>query len=356
MKYFSLQNIPVFAFILIFSISSKFTYCQNFNVNFALGGSNYQGDLSNSYISSLKPALSGGFTLNLFSNIRLRTNLSFLQIGSDDAKSPNSGAVQRNLNFKSNIFEGAELLEIDLLNSEDNNIVPYVFGGPSIFHFDPTTTVAQADIDHFKSYFPNVSVPFNVGQKIHLHDIGTEGQLFHPLNINTRTYPSRVYDLTLNNWQLGGGVRVQLSEAISIAYEFSFRKLNTDYLDDVSAINYIGRNEFESQINEPSIDQNRMNLLRQGEVLSWKYTEKGGLPKGNPDKPRGNPNQNDAYFSNQIRINITLFDFFSGLGLGHGEGGGGSWGGGKEYFGSRKKLYSPRYPFGTGQLKCPKIY
>ena len=343
-----------FLFFAIFFFSFNLSFSQDFKFNLALGGSNYQGDLSNGYISALKPAVSGGFSYNIFENIRLRTNLSYLQIGGDDVNSAKAKA--RNLNFKSNIFEAAELLEIDLLNSEDNNIVPYIFGGPSIFHFDPTTTVKQMDIDNFNAYFPGVANPLSVGQKIHLHDIGTEGQLFQALTQNARTYPSRVYELTQTNWQLGGGVRIQLSEAISVAYEFSFRRVNTDYLDDVSAGNYIGGNEFKAQINDAVANNNlsRANLLREGQVLSWRYLDKGGspvvLPAGNPDRPRGNPSQNDAYFSNQIRINITIFDLF-------GSGSGGGNVGGKEYYNSsHKKLFSPRNPFGTGQLRCPRIY
>jgi len=358
MKLILPNNFYKFLLFAIFSFFINLSFSQDFKFNLALGGSNYQGDLANSYITALKPAFSGGFSYDIFQNIRLRTCLSYLQIGADDANSPKSGVIQRNLNFKSDIMEASELLEIDLLNSDDNNIVPYIFGGPSIFHFDPITTVKQTDINNFSSYFPGVANPLSVGQKIHLHDIGTEGQLFNQLSLNTRTYSNRAYNLTQSNWQLGGGVRIQLSEAISIAYEFSFRRLNTDYIDDVSAGNYIGGNEFNAQIKDAvaNNDLNRAKLLREGQVLSWRYLDKSSnaiaLPTVNPDRPRGNPSQNDAYFSNQIRINITIFDLF-----GSGSGGGGGNVGGREYYNSpHKKLFSPRNPFGTGQLRCPRIY
>ncbi len=352
MKFNFPQYIPVYGLTAIFIFLSSASISQNLNLNFALGGSNYQGDLSNSYTSALKPAISGGFTINLLDNIRLRTNLSFLQIGANDGNSPKQLVKERNLNFKTDIFEAAELLEVDLLNSEDNSFVPYLFGGASYYRFDPTTTLKESD----RINFNNVGLPMQVGEKIHLHDIGTEGQLFRPIGINTKTYTNRVYDLTQTNWQLGAGIRMQLSEAVSIAYEFSFRKLGTDFLDDASEGNYIGGNEWKAQINDAlaSNDLSRAKLLRQGEALSWRKLDKSGnpivLPSGNPNYPRGNPNFNDAYFSNQIRINITIFDLFGSYN------GSGRWGGREFYNSKRKKLFSPNNPFGTGQLRCPRIY
>jgi len=358
MKFTITYHIPVIVLSVLIIFSGDKSYSQNLNLTLAVGGSNYQGDLANSYITALRPAISGGFSLNVLNNVRLRTNLSFLQIGADDANSSKANA--RNLNFQSNIFEAAEILEIDLLNSEDNALVPYVFGGASIYHFDPTTTVKEND----RINFSNVGIPLNVGEKIHLHDIGTEGQLFRSVTSGTRTYTNRAYNLTQYNAQLGAGIRMQLSEAISIAYEFSFRRLSTDYLDDVSAGNFIGANEWNVQIKDAVANNelNRAKLLREGEALSWRYLDKNrnliALPAGNPNRPRGNPNFNDAYFSNQIRINITLFDFFGGIFNfgGRGSNYGGKWGG-KEYYNSKRKtLYSPSNPFGTGQLRCPRIY
>ena len=327
-----------FAFLMFHNVSNA----QYTKITTSFGGSNYQGDLSNGFISQIRPAVSVGLTNDIYDNFRLRANLSYLQIGADDSKSPKAGIKARNLDFKSDIIELTLLGEYDLVNNEDYQFVPYVFAGPSIYHFNPYTTVKQTDI--YQRNYLNSQTPFpipnvlTVGQKVYLHDIGTEGQL---INDNaTKAAGGKQYSLTQINIQLGAGIRYKISDKLSIGYEISFRKLFTDYLDDVSSKNYIGRGEWDAAISAANAAKNsgRVKLLEEGEILAYRGLDSHGVPVPLGGQPRGNPTANDAYLSSQVRLNFTLISSRSEKSMSNGS------------------LYSTKNPNGRGQLNCPKVF
>ncbi len=320
----------IIGLFLVFLIFNNASIAQYYKLTTAFGVSNYQGDLSNGFISEIRPAASLGLTYDLYDNFRLRANLSYLQVGADDSKSPKASIKSRNLDFKSDIIELALMGEIDILNSQDYTLVPYVFGGPTIYHFNPYTTVKQTDILEANNL--NIAGVVKLGQKVYLHDIGTEGQLINGMG---------KYNLTQLNIQLGGGLRYKISEWVSVGYEFSFRKLFTDHLDDVSSRNYITSGGWNIAINQAAAagNVNRVKLLEEGEILAWRTLDNKGVPILSPNgRPRGNPDANDAYFSSQVRLNFTLFSKSGRNSVGN------------------NKLFSPRNPSGRGQLNCPKLF
>jgi hypothetical protein len=168
-------------------------------------------------------AFSIGANYDVTQFIRARADLSFLGIKGDDKLNKSDYAKFRNLNFKSNVWEVAFLGEFDLVNlflKRETVFTPYVFGGPGIFHFKPTT------IDRN-------------GNKVSLRDIGTEGQL-----LGNPAYNYRRYSLLQLNFQIGGGFRIQVNDNVTLGMEVSYRKLNTDYIDDVHTIPFINPAEF----------------------------------------------------------------------------------------------------------------
>ena len=67
------------------------------------------------------------------------------------------------------------------------------------------------------------------GNKIYLEPLSTEGQ-------GLAQYPDRKkYKLTQFSIPFGGGIRLRVTDNISLGYELGFRKTFTDYLDDVSS-------------------------------------------------------------------------------------------------------------------------
>ena len=175
-----------------------------------LGVGYYFGDLNTEFDLS-KPGLAGGIIgrYNFNSRISLRLGGNFAQLRADDLDSDNDFERRRGINLTNNIFEIAGLVELNFFpyihGSPENYVTPYMFlGGSTSFHnpkatYDGTTYI--------------------------LRDLGTEGQL-----------PGEEYATNVFAFLFGGGLKMDLSEDWSINFEMTFRRVFTDYLDDVSTI------------------------------------------------------------------------------------------------------------------------
>ena len=310
-----MKNVVIF---IVLFCSCNLVDAQHLSLTGSLGGSNFLGDLATGYTPSFKPSFSLGAAYDITNRYRIRVNLSALSVEGDDSKSPTAGIKERNLNFKSNIQEAALLGEYDLVDNSFNSVIPYLFGGFSVYHFDP-----------------HPLRPIDSLGDVDLHSLGTEGQY-----LPSGKYADRQYSLTQLNIQMGGGVRFEVSERVSIAVEANYRKLFTDYLDDVSTNSYISNQEWQEGIAAAGGPKTALgHKLQLAEDYSWRELNTKGNPIPIPSTPtsngvlypRGNPANNDAYYSFQIRVNIRLNALRTG-----------------------DDLYSPRNPNGRGQLRCAK--
>ncbi len=270
MKRYFFTKIVLLVIYAALILLSQQSFAQRVRASASLGVSAYLGDLIQGapVFKEVSPALSLGGTYDITDQFRARLNLSILGIRGDDKLNSRFDYRQRNLNFKSTIWEVAFLGEYDLLNSGEYSIVPYVFGGPGVFHFNPKTI----DKD---------------GVSVNLHDVGTEGQL-----LGNPDYAERKYSLTKLNLQLGIGVRYEVNEIFTLGIETSFRKTFTDYLDDVSNTVPV---EFDPAINNSYSSQ---LSFRSGE-LGYSYDEI-------KYHPRGNPKRDDLYYTLQVRATFRL--------------------------------------------------
>lgn len=187
------------------------------------------------------------------------------------------GRYERNLSFKSKIAEAQLGLEIHPLmfrDYEDQDpplLSPYVMAGVGVFSFDP-----QAKIN---------------GQWYSLQPLRTEGQGF-------KEYPERkAYQLNQINFSAGMGIKYQVSPMLSARMELVQRFLTTDYLDDVSEMTYIDPSLFYSYLpaNKAAIAQQLAD--RRAELTNDALS---------PNDQRGNPKDNDSYFTIQIKLGLTL--------------------------------------------------
>ena len=196
---------------------------------------------------------------------------------------------QRNLDFRSNITElyvAAELYPIMLLynGNEDYKprLRPYGVIGVGAFKFNPQGSLTD-----------------NSG-KVTWHDLKplhTEGQGFDE-------FPDRKeYSLTQINIPMGLGVKYMVSERINVSFELLLRKSFTDYIDDVST-NYIDPNLFVKYL--PAADA----------VTARRISDKvfaivnPNLSRNAPGIQRGNPSQNDSYFTTFVKFGIRLGPVF----------------------------------------------
>ncbi|MDZ4810940.1 MAG: hypothetical protein SGI96_22115 [Bacteroidota bacterium] len=214
-----------------------------------------------------------------FISIRVAANLGYLE--GDDAEAPAKGGpemdrLERNLHFKtkiSEVYAAVEIYPTYFLEQYDGlkgKLRPYLLGGVGMFHFNPQ--VRDAD-----------------GTWVKTHPLSLEGQGF-------AAYPdSKPYKLTQKNLLAGIGFKYYFSENFYSGFEILHRKLFTDYVDDVSHDRYIDPINFDQNLSAADA------LIARRIYYRGTYT----FPTTRPYEEyaqRGDPKQNDAYFSSILRL------------------------------------------------------
>jgi opacity protein-like surface antigen len=233
-----------------------------------------------------KSQLAGSIFLSaLYKNaLGIRVEASFGTIKAEDAvlrkvKATTYGRYERNLSFRSNITDFMVAAEIHPLyiiykyedDREPPRFSPYLLGGIGFFSFKPQAQLNGAWID--------------------LQPLSTEGQGF-------AEYPDRKpYKLSQVSFPLGLGVKYELSSRLNIRGEFVYRVLSTDYLDDVST-NYIDVSLYPNYFTGAKLTNAFLLNDRQYELDPLHITNEGDQ--------RGNPKNNDAYFTFNIKVGLTF--------------------------------------------------
>lgn len=214
---------------------SNYWKTQRNELSFGMGMSNFLGELGGRNqigapfvwdleISQTRPAASFGYRYFLARNLALRANLTYGVLAGNDNLTSEPFRNNRNLNFKSDLFEGQLVLEFHLYKEELGHIYDlrgvkgtkstrvgfYGFGGIGVFNFNPQGQLNNAWVD--------------------LKPLGTEGQ-------GLPGGPEE-YATTQLCIPMGVGVRKALNKQWSIGLELQFTKTFTDYIDDVSGVYY----------------------------------------------------------------------------------------------------------------------
>lgn len=215
----------------------------------------------------------------------IRLGLTYGGVKGDDAQAPDAGGAEmdrknRNLHFKSSISEaylGLEFYPTVFLEKYDGlagKLRPFVVGGAGVFHFDPKTK----DIDN---------------RWVKTAPLRLEGQGFPE-------YPnSKPYKLTQLNLLMGAGLKYYVKETMYIGVEVLYRKLFTDYVDDVSQNSYVDPIAFDRNLS-PQAAQTARRLY---------YRATYSFPSSRPYQEfaeRGDPRENDSYFSGTFRLGFRL--------------------------------------------------
>jgi hypothetical protein len=194
---------------------------------------------------------------------------------------------RRNLQFRSNIWEAYGAVEFyptvffERYDGLQGKIRPYGVVGLGVFKFNPQG----------RYYAPNGSSAW-----VDLQPLRTEGQ-------GMAEYPDRKpYSLMSMEIPLGVGIKYFIKENFYIGVEVMHRKSFTDYVDDVSTT-YIDNNLF-GQYMTP----------QQAAMANQLYFRENYVPYGSTSRTppageqRGNPNNNDSFFSTILRCGWRLND------------------------------------------------
>ena len=242
-------------FVFIFLCNSAVT-AQEWEPELMIAASQYNGDLTQQRINlpEVRPALGFNVRYNSGDYINFRAGLTYTKLVGNDKYNKSADLKSRNLNFQTDLFEFNLLAELNFLDPEEYNAYPYLFAGAGLFYFNPYT-------------FDNNN------KKVYLQPLSTEGE-------GLKEYPSRKkYSLLQMCIPVGFGWKMSLNDKWDIRYEFGYRVLFTDYLDDVSKT-YVNLNTLQNE--------------KGAEAASLAY--RGSQPFLYENQARGNSNTKDSYF------------------------------------------------------------
>jgi len=241
---------------------------QNFHFSGRLGLAGYQGDLKAHSISISQTKIMGsiGVRYDLSEHFTTRSYLTLTSLKADDKKGTASMQL-RNLNFQTKLFDWELTTQYNFFSLNDKWWTPYLFAGIGLYHFNPYTKDSA-------------------GNKVFLKPLSTEGEGF--------AQGAKNYKLTAFSLPVGLGIDYALNENMRLGFEFGYRKIFTDYLDDVST-NYVDKTALLNARGQTAVD------------LAWRGDEINGAPYPSAGTDRGNPKQKDGYYYFALTYTVRYF-------------------------------------------------
>jgi hypothetical protein len=304
-----LKQILIYLFLITFGYSLN---AQNFirtnewkkyrkEVYAGFGAANFLGDLGglnkigtdyspvDLEFSETRTAFQLGYRYKLAKWFNFSTQFNYLIVRGDDKLTTEQFRNNRNLNFKSNIFELSGRMEFVYMSNRvghrygikrtlssrmKNRSWDFtVFMGIGGFYFNPKGRTQQ-------------------GQWVKLRGLHTEGQ---GLPNGPKQYGN--YSICI---PMGMSYRIYFNRKICVGIEVNFRKTFTDYIDDVSGVYY---------------DKNAIKAVYGSQAAYFADPSKGLIAgQTNPEnnitgseaQVRGDSKQKDAYMSLQLTVGYII--------------------------------------------------
>lgn len=259
---------------MVLCCSPLATFAQNFHLSARVGIANYQGDLQSKNITFKQAKFMGslGAMYDISEHVTARTYFTLTSLAGDDKKGT-TAMKTRNLNFQSRIFEWELGAQYNILSLNNSWWTPYIYAGVGLFHFNPYTKTAD-------------------GAKTYLKPLSTEGQGV--------VAGKNEYKLTQFMIPLGIGAMYAISEDVRVGIEMGYRKLFTDYLDDVST-EYVDQSTLLAAKGQTAVD-----LAYRGDEVA------GGAAYPAAKTLRGSPKVKDGYYymSATVTVRGIFFDTY----------------------------------------------
>lgn len=302
-----MKGIYITAFLLVLSGSTAFaqyfgaksTYWKNsrHTVSFGLGAANFLGELGGRdqigsdfvwdlEMSETRPSLMVNYRYQFGTVLYARTQLSFGYVAGNDALTNEMFRRNRNIHFRSPIFELATMLEGEVISFRSKS--RYGVGGKrSALEGLSLFVVLGVGVTRF-----NPQGNFE-GTWHNLRPLGTEGQGLddgpEPYSLFTAVIPMGV--------RIGYEVNKEWSFGLELMHRITF----TDYIDDVSGVYYDN--------DELRLQNGDLSAHFADPSLGFYLDENGNeqtLVSTRPGDQRGNPDNNDAYMFAHITATYTF--------------------------------------------------
>jgi hypothetical protein len=248
-----------FCFLCFTGISQirKHTFAQR-ELGFYGGASYYIGDINpRAHFKASGPAAGIFFRYAKSYRYAFRFGFNYGEISGSDAASREPDQLERNLDFRSRLYELNATAEFNFveyrIGHDRYKFSMFVFAGFAGFYFNP-----QANVN-------GVYTP--------LRGLNTEAQ--------AEAYPK--FQLSI---PFGVGLKWNIGEKVGLGIEWGPRRTFTDYLDDIKG-NY-----------PANLGENGTNSL----------TDRSLNGSATPGSMRGNPSTRDWYFFYGVTLNIKLPD------------------------------------------------
>jgi hypothetical protein len=224
-----------------------------------IGNALYFGDLSRTAVSinpdKLRPNL--GFRLNYQAtekfSIGLRNSYMVIAGSDNDANDARGTSFARNLSFRTTIIDAALMVEYNFTRFKRiSSFVPSIFAGGYIYYFKPEARVNGE------------------GKWYNLRNIGTEGQ--------TIGGADQAYKKIMYGVPMGASIKRHLTQRTVISISYTYNRVFTDYLDDVSNGAYPNVAEL-AKVNPNLSQETLLNLSN----------------PGNQEGQRSSSSRNDGY-------------------------------------------------------------
>ena len=231
----------------------------------------YIGDLNpvNHIPAQFTPGGGLIYRYNFNDRVAFKGNVLYGRVYGDDQDSDDPWRKNRNLSFRSDIFEVSGQIEINYLTYEIGDerrpSSPYLFAGIGIFRFNPQAEFNDRWVD--------------------LQPLGTEGQ-------GIDGFEDR-YRLTQITVPFGIGYKFNIWRNIGGAVEWGIRRTFTDYIDDVSSV-YVDANLLDDE-NGPLAAE-----------LADRSLEPLGPDGTNTNMQRGETNREDWYVFTGVMITFKI--------------------------------------------------
>lgn len=307
-RYSSIRNSLFVLGLVIVTIPTSAQYFRQSNywktmrkeVSLGFGISNFLGELGGRNqigspfvwdleLSQTRPAAHFDFRYFVAQKMALRARATYGVLAGNDNLTTEPFRQNRNLSFKSDVYEASLVFEFHLYKEElghmydlrgvqgtkSSRVGLYAFAGIGGLYFDP------------KTQFENAWV--------RLKPLGTEGQ---GLPGGAEEYNNLGVCIPM-----GIGLRKALSKTLSFGLEFQYTKTFTDYIDDVSTTYFdpeaiaAANGPIAGFLSDPSL----------GVGPLYEY--------GNPTAPgqqRGDPDDLDAYIFLKAQVHYKLIKYKSG--------------------------------------------
>ena len=289
----------ILLFLVIgFSVNAQTWKYMRQEFQFGLGASSFFGELGGGVgeaqhdirdirFSATRPALSLGYKYMLIPAVSVKGLFTTAYLSGDDASTQNPIRKNRNLSFRSGIWEADLMFEIYPFSEQiSRRFKIRGVGGKGAFSLSPYVSFGIGAA----MFQPKAKLN---DQFYKLQPLGTEGQ-----GLAGRPDKYKRYTYTI---PLAIGAKYLIDRNLSVGFELSLRYTGSDYIDDVSTSYYLA-SEIEAAYGpEAAALADRALDPSKNETGVIQYSD-----GGNNYLQRGDPRWNDAYsyaiFSIHYRI------------------------------------------------------